>query len=45
MRAFYRCLPERLREPVYKALVRVLHPDAGGDIKLMQELNAARDGK
>jgi hypothetical protein len=30
-------------EPVHRALVKVLHPDVGGDTKLMQELNAARD--
>ena len=28
---------------VYRALSRVLHPDAGGDTALMRELNAARD--
>lgn len=28
---------------VYKALARVLHPDAGGNTKLMQALNAAND--
>jgi hypothetical protein len=34
--------PER-REPVYKALSRVLHPDVGGDTQLMQDLNRAPD--
>jgi hypothetical protein len=36
--------PDR-REAVFKALVRVLHPDNAktGDTKLMQDLNAARD--
>lgn len=34
--------PDRV-EPVYRALVRVLHPDTGGDTVLMQQLNAARD--
>lgn len=29
-------------EVVYRALSRVLHPDAGGDTALMQQLNAAR---
>lgn len=27
----------------YRALVAVLHPDAGGDVAAMQQLNAARD--
>jgi hypothetical protein len=40
---FYYGVPPRLREAVYKALVRVLHPDAGGDTRLMQELNASRE--
>lgn len=35
-------VPERLRDPVYRALARVLHPDAGGDGRLMQRLNDAR---
>lgn len=30
-------------EPVHRALTKVLHPDVGGDTKLMQALNAARD--
>jgi hypothetical protein len=34
--------PERA-EPVFKALVKVLHPDAGGDTQLMQDLNRAHD--
>lgn len=37
--ALFRTLPDRLRQPTYKALARVLHPDAGGDGRLMQELN------
>jgi hypothetical protein len=41
--AFYAALPATLREAVYKALVRVLHPDAGGDTRLMRELNASRE--
>lgn len=32
--------PQRA-ERAYKALVKVLHPDAGGDNRLMQELNDA----
>lgn len=34
-------LPAVLRQPVYRALSRVLHPDSGGDTKAMQQLNAA----
>jgi hypothetical protein len=34
-------LPPRLREPVYKALLRVLHPDVGGDGRVTQQLNDA----
>lgn len=30
-------------EPVFRALTRVLHPDAGGDHQLMAALTAARD--
>jgi hypothetical protein len=30
-------------ERVFKALVKVLHPDAGGDTELMQTLNRAHD--
>lgn len=41
--AFYQQLPDRLKEPVYKALIKVLHPDAGGDTALAQQLNTARD--
>lgn len=33
--------PERA-DAVFRALSRVLHPDAGGDTALMQQLNAAR---
>lgn len=36
------CDPQ-LSEKVFKRLVTVLHPDAGGDTRLMQELNVARD--
>lgn len=34
-------IPERLRQPTYRALSRVWHPDAGGDTVLMQSLNQA----
>jgi hypothetical protein len=30
-------------ERAYRALVRVLHPDGGGDHQLMVDLNKARD--
>jgi hypothetical protein len=36
VRAFYRRLPPQRREPVDKALVKVLHPDAGGDLAVTQ---------
>lgn len=34
-------IPSRLRQPAYRALVRVLHPDTGGDLRAAQSLNAA----
>ena len=37
--AFVHSLPRHLRQPVYKALAKALHPDVGGDLALMQELN------
>jgi hypothetical protein len=37
--ALYDSLPPRLRQPVFRALARLLHPDTGGDKKVMQELN------
>ena len=37
-----RCTPE-VREKVYRALAKVLHEDLGGDGRLMQELNDARN--
>jgi hypothetical protein len=39
----FRTLPPSLRQPTYRALARVLHPDAGGDTALMQQLNQAND--
>jgi hypothetical protein len=39
--ALFDLLPEHLRDGAYRALARVLHPDAGGDTRLMQELNRA----
>lgn len=41
--AYLASLPARLREPAFKALLRVLHPDTGGDTKAMQALNLARE--
>lgn len=35
-------LPTHLRESTYKALVRIWHPDIGGDTKATQALNAWR---
>jgi len=34
--------PQRA-DTVFRALTRILHPDAGGDLVLMKQLNAARD--
>lgn len=39
--ALFQALPDHLRRPVYLALAKTLHPDAGGDKTLMQELNKA----
>lgn len=36
-------LPEHLHAPVYKALIRALHPDIGGDTRAAQTLNLAYD--
>lgn len=41
--ATYDALPERLRRPAYRALLRVLHPDKGGDVRLTQRLNDVFD--
>jgi hypothetical protein len=41
LEAFFKALPVHLRVPAYKALVRVLHPDTGGDNEWMQQLNKA----
>lgn len=40
-KALFASMPARFAEPVYKALVRVLHPDVGGDTRLAQQLNDA----
>ena len=39
-----RCNSEELREKCYRALAKCLHDDLGGDGRLMQELNDARNG-
>jgi hypothetical protein len=39
--AFLRGLPARLRQPAYRALARVLHPDTGGEVAAMAALNQA----
>lgn len=39
----YTALGRDLGDQAYKQLVRVLHPDAGGDAEAMKELNRARD--
>jgi len=41
--ALFAALGPNLRELAFKALSRIVHPDAGGDTRLMQELNAARE--
>lgn len=40
--AMFSQLPERLHDPAFKALTKVLHPDMGGDLRAMQALNDAR---
>jgi len=37
----FTALPTHLREPVYRALVKILHPDIGGDGRMAQQLNDA----
>jgi hypothetical protein len=43
-RELMRRVEPELREKVYRALAKVLHEDLGGDGRLMQELNDARNG-
>jgi hypothetical protein len=43
-RELMRRTPPELREKLYKNLAKVLHEDLGGDGRLMQELNDARNG-
>lgn len=35
--------PPELIDVAYRTLARIHHPDAGGDTRVMQRLNAARD--
>lgn len=37
----FRLLPEPLRAPTYRALAKILHPDAGGDEAVAKALTAA----
>lgn len=39
--AMFNALPTELRVDAYRALARVLHPDAGGDVEAAKTLNAA----
>jgi hypothetical protein len=39
--SLFAALPERLRRPVYMALVKVVHPDHGGDTRATQALTAS----
>lgn len=39
VQAIKKALPEHLHEPAYKALLRVVHPDVGGDTRAAQQLN------
>jgi hypothetical protein len=42
-RILFRRVGPNHRDPVFRALTKVLHPDVGGDHSLMQELNQARE--
>jgi hypothetical protein len=39
--ALFNALPDHLRQPAFRALSKVLHPDIGGDPRLAQQLNDA----
>lgn len=41
--AMFSTLPPQLSDKAYKALVKILHPDGGGDSEAMKILNAAYD--
>ena len=43
LQVLFDALPAHLRAPVYRALSRALHPDAGGDVEWMKQLNVAND--
>lgn len=40
LRELFRVLPEHLRQPAHRALVKVAHPDVGGDHEFAVALNA-----
>jgi hypothetical protein len=33
--------PPEMRRPMFKAVMKVVHPDAGGDVRMAQDLNNA----
>jgi hypothetical protein len=41
--AMFKAIPQKLHNKAYAALLKVLHPDAGGDNETMKQLNTARD--
>jgi hypothetical protein len=41
--AMFKAIPSHLHNKAYAALLKVLHPDAGGDNESMKQLNTARD--
>jgi hypothetical protein len=41
--ALFEAVGQHRIEPVHRALVKILHPDVGGDTSLLQDLNVARD--
>jgi hypothetical protein len=43
--ALFDVLPAHLRAPAFKALAKILHPDAGGDTELMKQLNKAMESR
>jgi hypothetical protein len=43
IQSLFDALPTRLRPLVFKALAKILHPDAGGDLELMKQLNKVNE--
>ena len=39
--ALFKALPERLRQPAYRSLAKVAHPDTGGDEEIAKALMLA----